>query len=123
MAAHSYLRTHTLEAEHLLLDLDAAATELQSLGDGDRHGVTLLREGGLSVVLTRLKAGSALNEHAAPGPTTVQVLDGHVRIRLADEHLDVPGGRLVAFNGGVRHSVEAIEDSTLLLTLAAPREA
>jgi quercetin dioxygenase-like cupin family protein len=50
----------------------------------------------------------------------VQVLDGHVRVRIAEETLDVPSGRLVAFDSGVRHSVEAIEESTLLLTLANP---
>lgn len=119
MAGHSYLRMHTLEAEHLLLDLGAASIELQSMA-GDRHAVTLVREGGLSVVLMQLKAGSSLQEHAAPGPTTVQVLNGQVRVGLGDEQLDVPSGQLIAFNGGIRHTVEAIENSTLLLTLAAP---
>jgi len=122
MAGHAYLRTHMLQAEHMLLDLGAAGIELESLAGGDRHAVTLVREGGLSVVLTRLRAGASLQEHAAPGPTTVHVLDGHVRIRSGDDLLDAPAGRLAAFGGGARHSVDALEDSTLLLTLAAPTE-
>jgi quercetin dioxygenase-like cupin family protein len=87
----------------------------------DRRAVTLIRESGMHVVLVSLKSGAAMQEHAAPGPATVQVLDGHVRLDLGDEHLDAPAGRLVAFDAGVRHLVQAIDDSTLLLTLSEPR--
>ena len=48
---------------------------------------------------------------------TVQVLDGQVRMQIGDESVDVPAGRLVAFQGSVRHNVEALEDSSLLLTI------
>ena len=120
MAGHTYLRTHDLAAEHLLIDLGEAGTELHGLvSDGqNRATVTLVKQGGLNVVLMRLHAGATLAEHSAPGTTTVQVLDGHVRAQVGDETLDVPAGRLIAFDARVRHSVEAIDDSTLLLTLA-----
>lgn len=124
MQDHTYLRTHTLQAEHLFLDLAEAAVELRaSEHQEDRHAVTLVREGGLSVVLTHLRPGATLREHAAPGPTTVHVLDGHVRCLLGDEQIDAPAGRLVAFDAGIRHTVEAVEDSTLLLTLSERRDA
>ncbi len=123
MPDHAYLRTHVLKAENLVLDLVEAAAELRARSvEADRQGVTLVREGGLSVVLTHLRAGSALQEHAAPGPVTVQVLDGRVRFTIGDDQLEASSGRLVAFDAGVRHGVEAIEDSTLLLTLGAPHD-
>jgi quercetin dioxygenase-like cupin family protein len=124
MERHSYLRTHTLSAEHLLLDLSQAADELRRPGDEqDRRAVTLIRESGLSVVLTHLRAGAQLREHAAPGPATVQVLDGKVQIELGGKRLEAVGaGHLVAFDAGVRHAVTAEEDSTLLLTLAGSPE-
>jgi quercetin dioxygenase-like cupin family protein len=120
VAAHTYLRTHTLSAEHLLLDLGGAAVDLRAMEDDfqDRRAVTLVRESGMNVVLVALKPGAVLREHAAPGPATVQVLDGHVRVKIGDEQLDVPADRLLAFDAGVRHEVEAVEDSTLLLTLS-----
>lgn len=123
MAGHTYLRTHDLAAEHLLIDLGKAVTELHGLTPGveERRGVTLVKQGGLNVVLTHVHAGGTLAEHAAPGAATVQVLDGRVRVQVGDETLDVPGGRLVAFDAKVRHNVEAIEDSTLLLTLTEPQ--
>lgn len=119
---HTYLRTHNLEAEHMLLDLGEVVTELhgQSGRGQSRGGVTLVKQSGMSLVLTHLHEGASLQEHAAPGAATVQVLDGHVRVHIGDETRDVPAGRLIAFNAGVRHSVEAQEDSTLLLTLVSP---
>lgn len=120
MAGHSYLRTHDLSAERLVIDLNEAVTELHGLApDGQsRRAVTLVKQGGLNVVLTHLHAGGTLAEHSAPGTTTVQILDGHVRVQIGDETLDLPAGRLVAFDARVRHAVEALEDSTLLLTLS-----
>lgn len=119
MEGHTYLRTHNLEGEHMLLDIGQALAELHGSRQGaqTRGAVTLVKQDGLSVVLTHLHAGGSLQEHAAPGPVTVQVLDGHVRVRLEDEVLDAPVGRLLAFRARVRHAVEALEDSTLLLTL------
>lgn len=119
---HTYLRTHDLSAEHLLIDLGEALTEVHSLArEGqDRGAITLVRQGGLAVVLTHLHAGSALDEHSAPGATTVQVLDGHVEVQVGEQTLDVASGRLIAFDARVRHSVRALEDSTILITLASP---
>ncbi|MCK9485142.1 MAG: cupin domain-containing protein [Dehalococcoidia bacterium] len=121
MAKHTYLRTHDLSGEHLLIDLGEAVTDLHSDSEGqDRRGVTLVKQGGLSVVLTHLHAGATLQEHAAPGAATVQVLDGRVHARVGDQEMEVPHGRVLAFDSNVRHSIEALEDSTLLLTLADP---
>lgn len=120
MDGHTYLRTHDLAAEHLLLDLAAASEELRAhdAGAQDRQGITLVRQGGLSIVLSHLRAGSRLQEHAAPGAATVQVLEGEVRAQVGDASLDLAAGHLVAFDAKVRHSVEAVTDATLLLTLA-----
>jgi quercetin dioxygenase-like cupin family protein len=123
MEKHTYLRTHNLAAEHMLLDLGQVVTELhgESAAGQTRSGITLAKHGGMTIVLTHLHAGGKLQEHAAPGAATVQVLDGHIRLDLEGKTLDVPSGRLAVFDSGVRHSVEALEDSTLLLTLVGPQ--
>jgi quercetin dioxygenase-like cupin family protein len=74
----------------------------------------------MTIVLTHLHAGSALEEHAAKGSASVQVLDGRISVSIRDEALEMLSGRLIAFDAGVRHSIAAIEDSTLLLTLVDP---
>lgn len=117
------LRLHKLEAEHLFFDLGEAAMRLRSAEyEQGRQSLAIARASGLSVVLMHMQAGGSLREHAASGPTTIQVLDGHVRVLLGDDVLDAPAGRLIAFDGGARHAVEAVEDSTLLLTVTGPRE-
>jgi quercetin dioxygenase-like cupin family protein len=121
MEKHTYLRTHDLSAEHLVLDLGQVVTEMHgtNAGDQSRAGVTLARHAGMSVVLNHLHAGAKLQEHAARGAATVQVLDGRIRLQIGDETLEVPAGRLAVFDAGVRHSVEAVDDSTLLITLVS----
>jgi quercetin dioxygenase-like cupin family protein len=122
MEGHSYLRTHNLAAEHLVLDLGQVVTELHgaSARGQSRGSVTLVKQSGMTIVLTHLHAGSRLEEHAAKGAASVQVLDGRVRMTIKDETLELNRGRLIAFDAGVRHTVEALEDSTLILTLVAP---
>lgn len=117
---HTYLRTHDLSAETLVIDLGEAITEVHARSrDGqDRGGITLVKQGGLAVVLTHMHAGATLEEHAAPGAATVQVLDGRVRVTVGDDEMELSAGRVIAFDARVRHAVEAIDESTLLLTLA-----
>jgi quercetin dioxygenase-like cupin family protein len=121
MEGHTYLRTHDLAAEHTLLDLGKVVTELHgtSTHGPTRGGVTLVKEDGMSIVLTHLHAGGTMNDHGGSGPTSLLVLDGCIRVEIDGKTVEVPGGRLFAFTAGVRHSVQAIEDSTLLLTIAA----
>ena len=123
MQGHAYLRTHDLSAEHLLIDLGESVTELHGSGTGDqsRRAITLVKQDGLNVVLAHVHKGGELAEHSAPGAATVQVLDGHITVQVGDDTLDVPAGRLVAFDAKVRHHVAALEDSTLLLTLTEPQ--
>ena len=120
--ARQYLRTHNLSAEHLLLDLGEAEVGLRALPrDGaDRRGATLVREGGLVVVLTFIGRSETLDHYSEHSVATVQVLSGHVEVLVRDERLDAPAGRLVAVGAGVQHMIRAIDDSTLLLTLSAP---
>lgn len=118
MDGHTYLRNHDLSAEHLMLNLGQAASEIRAQSPGQaRNAVTLVKQGGMSVVLVHLQPGGSLQEHSTPGAATVQVLSGHVLIRFEGETLDVEVDGLVAFSSEARHSVEAVDNSILLLTL------
>ncbi|PPJ24696.1 LuxR family transcriptional regulator [Nocardia nova] len=62
-------------------------------------------------------AGARLGDHPNPGEATMLVLSGRVRLTCADNSWEARTGDLVIAPAG-RHSLEALEDSAVLLTVA-----
>jgi quercetin dioxygenase-like cupin family protein len=87
-------------------------------GPSGRRSEILLKTPTLRVILVTMRAGTALHEHTAPGPITVQPLAGRFTLLLEDGELDLSPGTLAALDGGVRHAVQAVEDGAFLLTIA-----
>jgi quercetin dioxygenase-like cupin family protein len=71
----------------------------------------------LRQTLIALAGGHKLDEHDNPGEATVHVLHGRVRLNAGDLDWEgSPGDLLIVPDA--RHSLEALEDSTVLLTVA-----
>lgn len=101
---------------------DLAAIEAEMRGEdayqNEGHTArTLVREDDLRIVLIVMKDGARIAEHRASDTVSIQVLRGHVRLTLPDKVADLPAGRLLALGRGLRHDVEAVEESAFLLTL------
>jgi quercetin dioxygenase-like cupin family protein len=88
-----------------------------SYQNGDPSGRTLVKEPDLRIVLMALRAGASLKEHHASGPISIQVIEGPLRVSLPAESVELTAGQLLALESGIRHDVEAIEDSAFLLTI------
>lgn len=74
-------------------------------------------EHALRQTVIALTAGQELHEHENPGEATVYVLQGRVELRADDVAWNgSPGDLLIVPD--VRHSLAAIEDSVVLLTVA-----
>jgi quercetin dioxygenase-like cupin family protein len=70
----------------------------------------------LRQTLVALAAGHGLDEHESPGDATVHVLHGRVRLSAGTEGWEgSPGDLLIV--PAVRHTLDALEDSTVLLTV------
>jgi len=83
-----------------------------------RNGTTLVKDAELRVVLQVLREGAEMAEHHAPGPITVQVLDGEIQFSVGEVvHTLRPGGLLVLPTRRP-HAVKAARDSAFLLTIA-----
>ena len=68
-----------------------------------------------------ITAGNRINEHHGLGTTSLHVLIGRVRVACATESSEVSSGELVVLPRSP-HSVTALEDSAVLLTIATPAQ-
>ena len=64
-----------------------------------------------------LAAGNSLDEHENPGEATVHVLLGRVVLKSGEDSWEGSPGDLLTVPDA-RHSLTAVEDSTVLLTVA-----
>jgi quercetin dioxygenase-like cupin family protein len=71
----------------------------------------------LRQTLIALRAGSRLDEHESPGEATLQVLHGRVTLTAGDVSWNGSLGDLITIPDA-RHSLEAVADSAVLLTVA-----
>lgn len=70
----------------------------------------------LRQTLIALRAGCALDEHESPGEATIQVLQGRITLVAGETRWNGSPGDLL-FVPDARHSLEADEDSAVLLTV------
>jgi quercetin dioxygenase-like cupin family protein len=115
----------------IVLDLAEISREMQGEAEYDHDHAnaarTLVRTDDLRVVLITIRTGGQLAEHVARTTATIQVISGRVRVQLPrlarqreDRFEELTPGRLLTMEGGLAHTVEALEDSVLLVTLGWP---
>ena len=81
------------------------------------HTVHGGHEHALRQTLIALTAGSGLAEHNSPGEATLQVLRGRVRLTAAGDSVEAEAGEFLVIPPQ-RHSLDAIDDSAVLLMVA-----
>jgi quercetin dioxygenase-like cupin family protein len=102
-----------------VFDFDQVAMRLRAepAWHSGRNAITLRKAAGLQVVLIAMQMGNRLDEHQAAGPITLHLLSGKVRFGTPDQVVELTPQMALALDGGITHSVEALEESVFLLTL------
>jgi quercetin dioxygenase-like cupin family protein len=104
----------------LLLELARLQASAEYAREG-HAGRTLTKVPELRVVLESMKAGARMLLHETEEELTLQVLLGQLRLRMrTGGNHDLAEGSFAAIGAGRVHEVEALQDSSFLLTLAWP---
>lgn len=97
--------------------------DLSPLGD-DVHQTpttTLIKTDSLEVIRLVLPAGKAIKPHHVAGEITVQCLEGRVAFHAEESNIELTTGTMIYLAGSTVHSLKAVEDSTVLVTILLPR--
>ena len=73
------------------------------------------------IVAFEFAEGQELGDHAAHHPVLIQVLRGRVDFGLPDRTIDLGPGEILHLTPRLRHSVVAVEPTTLTVTMLLPR--
>jgi quercetin dioxygenase-like cupin family protein len=89
---------------------------LASVDDRSAKTAALVKTDGFEVAQLVLREGDVIAAHAVPGYATIHCLEGCVMLDAA-ERVRLSAGDWIYLDRGQRHSVEALEDSSLLVTI------
>jgi quercetin dioxygenase-like cupin family protein len=110
-----------IDAPSLLLDLDRYTRQLKSeeaWHKNDRNGITIFKTGGCTMVLTALHEKAILDYIKVNGIVLVQVLEGKVEVAVDDMSLAVTPNQVVTLHENKAHSIQALDESVVLITIA-----
>ncbi len=119
-ARHPHNENFLAQSGLVAVDLKAEIARLKSepaWAGGDRHGSSLVKGDGINVALMVLKKGAKLQEHHTRAPISVQVIEGRINFIAKGKTQVLTASMLVALDRGIEHSVEAVEESALILTV------
>jgi len=114
---------HQVDPSPLTFDLSKEVELLkteETWRSGVRNAKTLLKDAELRIVVILMRQGARMEEHRAPGRTSIQTLTGCLRLKIDDKEIDLPAGQVLMLDRDVAHDVEARDESAFLLTIAWP---
>ncbi|AKJ67620.1 cupin [Pandoraea thiooxydans] len=88
----------------------------------DAKSVTLVRSERLEVIRLMLPAGKHIPEHRVPGEITVQCLEGRLKFSTPAATHTMRAGDLLFVEPGHAHWLEALDDTSVLVTLYLPHD-
>lgn len=103
-----------------IFDLNTVISEFPPDPDTKaRHRAEILvKSETLRVVLVTALSQGKLHDHSAPGPITIQVLEGKFTLTIEGEDRLMNTSEIAIVSPGVPHAVVCEEDGAFLLTIA-----
>jgi quercetin dioxygenase-like cupin family protein len=80
----------------------------------------LLKADDLRLLLIAMETGARMKEHHADGTVSIHALEGKLCIHVQEQAQDLHAGQILTLAPGIKHDVEAREESAFLLTFSWP---
>jgi quercetin dioxygenase-like cupin family protein len=119
-ARHPHNENFLAQGGRVAVDIHGEIARLKSepaWADNDRHGSSLVKGDGINVALMMLKASAKLQAHHTRAPITIQVIVGKINLIASGKSQVATAGMLIALDRAIEHSIEAVEESALVLTV------
>ena len=93
--------------------------DVQPLGDqlSESRNVALFKSDELEVIRLVMPAGKSMPPHGVKGDIMIHCLEGAINLTAGGQTRQMMAGQLLWLEGGVDHALEAVQDSSLLLTI------
>jgi quercetin dioxygenase-like cupin family protein len=114
-----------IDAPYVFVDIPAFVDQIKTekaWQKNDRNGITVFKSSDLTLVITAMQASAEISHNNVEAYMTVQVLEGEVRITTPDGDMDMRSGNMIALHPGIPHSVYAITDMILLISIYNNKE-
>lgn len=105
MAIHHALSGELIDVRPLKSSLKSATTK------------TLYKSHHLEVFRMVLLAGKVMPTHQVKGEVTIQCIEGSIEFTAAGNSQLMQAGDLICLAGGTEHSLKAMEDSSIIVTI------
>jgi quercetin dioxygenase-like cupin family protein len=99
-----------------LADYITLVKEEKAWEKSDRNAITIFKADTISIVVTVLKQGAAMNDIQVDGFLSLQVLEGKIKIITPDGEMEVSDNNMMIFHSGIQHSIISLTDCSLLIT-------
>jgi len=109
-----------IDAPYVFIDIPAFVDQIKTekaWAKNDRNGITVFKSADITMVVTALQASAEISHNNVNAYMTIQVLEGELRISTQDGDADMRSGNVIAFHPGIQHSIQAITDVIVLISI------
>ncbi len=99
-----------------IVDLQTWAADLPK-----EHTKAIIKTDEMELIRIVLPSGKGIPTHDTPGPTTIHCIAGKIAILAMGKTQELNYDQLLHLAPGESHSLKAIEDSVVLLTIIFPK--
>lgn len=89
--------------------------------DSNHNSITIFKTDSMRIVLMGLHENAEVKPHTENGVISIQVLEGKVNFVTDKQTVTIEKGKIIALHDNMLHSLQALSESFLLLTLVVDK--